>query len=288
MRKMACFLALVLIAATAPAFGQAPGPEGAGDFKIFQSGYVEVTGESATGQTEYNAVRAAKLVAQREILEVLQGLRLYGDTTVKDGMLVSEVIQTKVRGFLRGAFECGKQYFPDKGYARVCLRLRLASMFGVLPDLQEQGMRPEPKPTFQPAPDLVKRVLFDSGKGRPAAGTVLNQGAYDGVIVDVQSYGFKPALENRILTDQQDVLFDHSKVASQILIERGASGYAADINKAKALLQDWGSRQPMVIKGRGVINITDAEVATADATKIYYYDRRSNMLAQGRVVFLIK
>ncbi|MBW2353733.1 MAG: hypothetical protein JRF51_10980, partial [Deltaproteobacteria bacterium] len=52
--------------------------------KVFEEGYIQVTGTSEEGQSRYRAMRAATVVAQRDLLEVLEGIRLYGQTTVKD------------------------------------------------------------------------------------------------------------------------------------------------------------------------------------------------------------
>ena len=78
----------------------------------------------------------------------------------------------------------------------------------------------------------------------------------------------RPALVNRIITNQNEVVFDPSKVVSNILVERGCGGFTTDISKAKALLATWGSHNPMIIRGAGVSGLTDVRISPEDAGTI--------------------
>ena len=84
------------------------------------------------------------------------------------------------------------------------------------------------------------------------------------------------------------MVFDPSKILSPILVERGCGGFTTDPGKAKALLESWGSKKPMIIKGVGVVKMTNAKVSSDDAAAIYLSDQKSNLLAQAKVVFLLK
>ncbi len=272
--------------------------------KIFEEGYIQVIGYSEEGQSRYRAIRSAEVVAQRELLEVLQGLHLYGETTVKDGMLQSDVIRTRVQGFLRGAIKCGEKYYPDRGYAEVCLRLYIRGKGGmydiILPLLKDQGLTPTSFPEYKPkmivkemptvpkAEHKVEVTKPEEGKKPEVAPPSQLKEVYDGLIVDVRDYAFKPALVNRIITDKNEVVFDPSKIVSNILVERGCGGFTTDLSKAKALLASWGAKNPMIVKAIGVYKSTDAKVSSDDAAAIYVHDQRTNFLAQARVVFLLK
>ncbi|WP_320170251.1 hypothetical protein [Maridesulfovibrio sp.] len=307
---------------------------------VFQKGYIQVIGESEAGQSRYRAKRAAEVVAQRRLLEIYQGLRLSGKTTVRDGMLTSDNIKTSVEGSLRGAVPCGEAYDRTEGYARVCLRLNLHghdSVYSAFEDIilnrpQELKVRdipafkPESVPEIVPLPEETKPAVKAetpavaetkpatetapaATEQKPAAGEQVAAAEekpiptteetagkiqdavktpIDGIIVDVRDFDFKPALVNRILTENNEVLFDPSKVLNQVLIERGCGGYTTDLQKARALLESWGSKSPVVLKGRTVQNVTDAVVSTEDATAVFAYDQQYNLLAQARVVFVLK
>ncbi|NDG94004.1 MAG: hypothetical protein EBY55_12820, partial [Gammaproteobacteria bacterium] len=56
-------------------------------------------------QARLMAVRAAKIDAQRNLLETINGVRVTSGTTVKDMALESDIIGTRVKGMLQGSFE---------------------------------------------------------------------------------------------------------------------------------------------------------------------------------------
>lgn len=271
--------------------------------KIFEEGYIQVVGVSEEGQSRYRAMRAAQVVAQRELLEILEGLRLYGNTTVKNGMLQSDQIRTSVDGFLRGAVKCGETFHGDRGYGEVCMRLYIRGKGGlydiILPLMKENDLMPRQrsyykprlipkvtpgrsapgqKPGTQPAPEAKPEVA------RPSELSAV----YDGVIVDVREFQFRPALVNTILTEKDEIVFDPSKVVSSILVERGCGGFTTDPSKAKALLESWGSKKPMTLKSIGVVKTTNAKISADDASAVFVHDKKSHMLAQAKVVFLLK
>ncbi len=277
--------------------------------KIFQKGYIQVIGESEEGQSHYRASRAAEVIAQRDLLEVLQGLKLSGTTSVKDGMLQSDEVNTSVQGFLRGAMKCGEKYHSDKGYAEVCMRLNIRGKGGlydiILPLLKDNKLVPDNKPSFKPSTvaALIPEEMNSQSTGRqkaknePSEATTQNAefkapskltNPYDGLIVDTRNFQFRPALVNRIVTQKNQVVFEPSNIQSNVLVERGCGGFTTNDNKAKALLESWGSKNPMIVKCVGVENNTDAKISQDDAAAVYVNTQKSNLLAQARVVFVLK
>lgn len=288
--------------------------------QVFQDGYLQVVGISEEGQTRYRALRAAQVVAQRDLLEVVQGLKLFGNTSVADGMLQSDAIKTSVEGFLRGAVKCGQEYDDHKGFAEVCMRINMRGKGGlydtILPLLRDEKMMPEKKPVFKPqVPNLIPQVMgpgtsetvvtasVDPNTMRPRPES-LPQGQdvanaevkaptelvnpHDGLIIDTRDFQFRPALVNRILTAKDEVVFEPSKILSNVLVERGCGGFTTDDGKAKALLESWGSKNPMVVKCTDVQKFTDAKISQDDAAAIYVNNQESNLLAHARVVFILK
>ena len=61
------------------------------------------------------ALRAAKIDAQRNLLEVINGVRVTAGTTVKDMMLESDIIGTRVKGMLQGSFETASTVSREDG-----------------------------------------------------------------------------------------------------------------------------------------------------------------------------
>ncbi len=302
LRRLSVFLSVFLLAAGS-LFAQG-WEEVTIPVKIFEEGYIQVVGVSEEGQSRFRAVRAAEVDAQRKLLEILQGLHLYGETTVRDGMLQSDVVRTRVQGFLRGAVKCGERYYRDRGYAEVCMRLYIRGRGGmydvILPLIKSRELAPTPLPEYRPK--LIPKVMEEKPalpQAKPQVPAVKPKKpevappselkvVYDGLIVDVRGFDFKPALVNRIITDKKEVIFDPSKIVSNILIERGCGGFTTDLAKAKALLSSWGSKNPMVVKAVGVYKGTDAEVSSDDAAAIFVHNQKTNFLAEAKVVFLLK
>ena len=277
MRQKLFAMGFLLILAV-PAFGQ-EWEEVTTSTMVFQEGYIQVVGESEQGQTRYQAKRSAEVLAQRRLLETVQGLRLAGVTDVHNGMLASEMVKTSVGGIVRGAISCGEKFFKDEGYAQVCLRMSLrgkGSLFeGLYPAIKD-----DPK-----ALNLPQGQEFTPTQAAVSAPEPM---VYDGIIIDVRQYSFRPALVNRVLTEKKEVLFEPSKVLSNVLIDRGCGGYTTDVSKAKALLASWGSSTPLTVEGQSVSNFTDVMVNGETANAIFTSDQESNILAQARVVFVLK
>lgn len=271
--------------------------------KVFGEGYLQVIGYSEEGQSRYKAIRAAQVVAQRDLVEQMQGLSLYGSTSVKDGMLESDEIKTSVEGFLRGATKCGQKYNQDRGFAEVCMRVNIRGRGGLydilLPVIQNKKIVPDKNPDFVPesapatgttptvAKTETKPSTAETSKPVVKAPSELTD-PYDGLIVDAREYQFRPALVNRVLTEKDEVVFEPSKILSNILVERGCGGFTTDDGKAKALLESWGSKNPMIVKCTDVHKLTDAKISQDDAAAVYVNDQISNLLSQARVVFLLK
>lgn len=264
---------------------------------VFQQGYAQVISSSEEGQSRYRATRAAQVVAQRDLLEALQGLTLTGSTSVVDGMLESDEIKTSVEGFLKGAMKCGEKFYSEHGYAEVCMRINIRGRGGMyenmLPLFMQDRLVKDKKPDYQPAPEAAQTddsADLDNQGEASAEGTPSNDilDPYDGLIVDARGFQFRPAMVNRILTEKEQVVFDPSKIQSNILVERGCGGFTSDDDKAKAMLENWGSKNPLLVKCTDVGQFTDAKISLNDAEMIYKHNQKSNLFAQARVVFMVQ
>ncbi|MBF0357336.1 MAG: hypothetical protein HQL70_01940 [Magnetococcales bacterium] len=243
---------------------------------IFKSGYIEAIGESEAGQSRYAAIRAATVVAQRNLLEEMKGVRVQGETTIADGMLQSDIVKNQVTGFLRGARLCGRTYHPQERYGEVCLRIYLKGHGGMYSSLYKTLKDQKIVTTDEEAPIPVKdahNVMVDSD--------------FDGVIIMMSGLSFKPAIVNRILNNKGEVIFDPSRVVNAILIERGTGGFTNQEGKAKGLLASWNGLRPLVINAVDTKQGTDAVISDSDAATMLSADQKNSFLSQAKVVFVI-
>ena len=108
----------------------------------FQQGaVVKATGISAEGQSKYTAISSAEIIAQRNLVEKIKGVSLSSVTQMRDSVITSDIIKTRVQGLVVGAMSCGKKYHEHKGYAEVCLQMPMHGRGGVFdvvyPAIQE-------------------------------------------------------------------------------------------------------------------------------------------------------
>ena len=94
--------------------------------------FIEAEGNSVFDTTRFKIKNQAKLMAQRgaivdaqrNLLEIVNGVLVEGQTTVKDLVVESDEVKSKVSGMLKGAIQVGKTKYED-GVATVRLRIPL-------------------------------------------------------------------------------------------------------------------------------------------------------------------
>lgn len=67
-------------------------------------GTVDITKTSSNFQAKMMAKRAASLDAQRQLAEISQGVQLSAGTSVEDFEVTKDIIATRVKGLIKGAF----------------------------------------------------------------------------------------------------------------------------------------------------------------------------------------
>lgn len=118
--------------------------------------YIEAEGNSVFDTLRFKLKNQAKLMArrgaivdaQRNLLEIVNGVLVEGQTTVKDLVVVSDEVKTRVSGTLRGAVEMGPARFED-GVATV--RLRIPLYKDGLAEAVDTSTHQAPAPVLPPA-----------------------------------------------------------------------------------------------------------------------------------------
>ena len=76
---------------------------------IAKTGVIRVIAESAKGQSHYDALTAARTVAQKRLLDHITGTNIDGQTLVSKGVLTEEEVKSITQGHIR-SFDCGAFY----------------------------------------------------------------------------------------------------------------------------------------------------------------------------------
>ncbi len=82
-------------------------------------------GMSASNQSRYAALVSAKIIAQRNMLEKIKGIRINSVTTFEDGIKKSDIIRAVVKGAIKGSRVVSEYYDPDERYGVVEVEIDL-------------------------------------------------------------------------------------------------------------------------------------------------------------------
>jgi len=261
------------------------------------NGYILVAGEGlpmdggSPARQRMTAIRAAEIVAYRRLAEIVNGVHVSGQTTVRHCALESDVVKTAVNGLIKGARKVHESWNPAEGSAVVFLQLGVRGSDGVAETLYSNYINAAPGRALlqttaysPPVAPLVAQPAAVAPVASPAAPTVV----HDGLIIDARELGFQPALINRIFSSKGEALYDPSKISQKILVEQGAGEYTNSIEKARAALEGRGAKAPLIVKAIGLKTMADLHVGDEDVLRIYSADQKSNFLASAKVAFVLK
>jgi hypothetical protein len=244
------------------------------------SGFYEAEGYSAPGQSRFAAMISAKVDAQRRLLELIKGAKITSETTIVNGVLQSDIMVSKIKGMIQGARMTDRKYDQKSGTAMI--RLAIGYKDVLQKSFQDDGFKEnfekiaKPKePSFD-----VEQAVIDEIKQQPK-----NQ--YDGLIVDVSNIGMEPAYINRIYSNGK-VVFDPTKIPQQVFIQRGYSSYTTSQSKAKAILDSFGTRNPLIIKATSTTDTrSDVKINSNDASVVSASNLENSFLESAKIVFVL-
>jgi len=78
-------------------------------------GTVDSSAFTSVSQAKMMAVRAAQVDGQRQLAEIIKGVELTGGTTVEEYEVTSDIVATRVRGLIKGAFVMEKKVTEETG-----------------------------------------------------------------------------------------------------------------------------------------------------------------------------
>ncbi len=198
----------------------------------WSAGYIEAIGISAPPDrtiSKINArpmvLRAAKVDAHRNLLEITKGVQVDSRTVIKDFTGESDVVNTQVEGLIKGAQMVDQQYMSD-GTVEVRLRMPLYGNLSLImiPLSIEKRKSVQPSDPAAPAP------------AAPApAGTVPPTSVvYTGLVVDARGIGAHPAMLPHIYDEDGKEVYGFANIDREYAVQQGLSGYARDLTAAQS------------------------------------------------------
>ncbi len=139
------------------------------------SGEVYATGIGVPPSQHVNAAqaramteRAAFVVAIRNLLEIVKGVRVDSETVVENFMVKNDVIRTRVDGIVRGARVVKTQYMSDGSVeVLVAMPMRGALMDAIVPEDFGKPMSSQPTLKVTPMPQMPKPAVPPSSPQKP-------------------------------------------------------------------------------------------------------------------------
>jgi hypothetical protein len=216
------------------------------------------------------AIRAAKQIALRDALELIKGISLNSQTTIKAAMVENDQVNTSVNGFIQGfQYEPNPHYMSD-GTVEIEVTVPIdganglgGAIFGGPTNLIQD------KPAL-PAPAAPK------------------SGAYTGLVIDAKGLGLKPALMPRILGENDREIYGSAMVTREFAVKYGMCGYAKSVSGAQKLADRVGDN-PVVIKAVKASgpNKADITVSAKDADIIQSTAKNMSFLSECRVILVL-
>lgn len=218
-------------------------------------------------QARAMAERAGQVVAYRNLLEAVKGVRVDATTTVENFIVTSDLIKTQVNGIIQGAMIMDKKYMSD-GSVEVTVGMKLT---GALTDLL---------------------LLKSDSAAAPAAVVGMQPGVeqgqlYTGLIVDARGLGIRPAMAPKILNEDGKEIYGSAYINRDWAVREGMVGYLKDPASAQA--NPRVTDKPLLVKalkvsGEGRV---DAVISNADAAALMAASQNLSMLEKCRVIILV-
>ena len=232
-------------------------------------GFVPTNAVNA-GQARRMALRIAKQDALRQLIEIVNGVTLTSETTMS-GAMVDDVINTKVRGFIRGARQVGQPKYLSDTSVEVEFTVPMTGISDII----------LPPVTLAAVP-----ANNTGGVGTTAAPTA-TAGGVSGLIIDARGLKARPAMAPRILDQNGNAIYGPGKYDRKYAVSNGVAGYSKTLEAAQKDPRVTGN--PLVIKGVAIsgTNRTDIVVSNSDVSRIDVADRNGNILKDCRVLILL-
>ena len=245
-------------------------------------GYIEAVGIGAPPQRNIGmpqarpmALRAAQVDAYRNLLEVVNGVRVDSTTTIRDFTVESDIINTQVQGIVKGAKTMKQEYLSD-GTVEVTVRMPMAGNFTavIVPRILEKR---------QAAPQAPVPAAPQAPAASPASGGEV----FTGLVVDARGIQARPAMSPRIIDEKGQEVYGSMNVEREYAVQQGMSGYARDLTAAQSNARVTNS--PVSVKGLKTEGAgrSDIVIANADAEKIRASGDNQSFLKKCRVMIVL-
>jgi hypothetical protein len=255
----------------------------------WSKGIIQATGVGASPEEYYGkpqarpmAMRAARLDAVRNLLEVTQGVRIDSATAVKNFAVTNDIIMAKVSGMVKGAQVVKREYLSD-GTVEVTMQLSLHGGFAqlVLPQEIKQIEPIKSVPSLSVEPAKPSPAVPSKTAEKPTSEI------YTGLVVNALGLNARPAMSPKIIDENGQEVYGSAFVSREYAVQQGMSGYAKDMTAAQS--NPRVTNNPLTVKGLKTEGSGKADIviSNADASKLRSASEHLSFMKKCRVMIVV-
>lgn len=178
-------------------------------FEADGQGIIDTIRFKNKAQARAMAIRGAVVVAQRNLLEIIKGANIVGETTIEDMITTKDVIQSKIEGVIKGAVMIGKPRISADGMVEVTMRVPMYANNGIAPLV------------LDPAKQIIDSISKSSNaRIEQTDANVLSNPKMDiesqeklkNVVFNLNGQKFNPSMFPMIVDENGNMVFDFTKI----------------------------------------------------------------------------
>lgn len=227
------------------------------------------------------AREAAIMAAQRNLISIVQGMQINSNTTMRDLVIESDIVNRRISGTLRGALIIEEDVTADGGYY-VKMRVPIYGVGESIAAAIVPAIMPSTPQAFN-TPNLQNLT--------PSTIQDVQYAQYSGVIVDASGLGLTETFSPVIYDINGRSIYGIENLQNDaLIIDEGMVSYSNSVNDATALQRAGNS--PLIVKavsvrgGNNSVNKVNAVISAQDADKILLANEKTHMLEDCAVVFV--
>ena len=260
----------------------------------WSTGYIYCKGESASGQNKLNAKRAAVVIAQRNLLELVKGIRIDSEKTIIDGIIHNDIITSKVSGVVRGAKVISNKYNKIEQSSIATLQIHMGKNirtilnesnsnisinfnkkieklfslfnFGISNAYAKETYILQDKETinklindFKESNDNISLIYLES-----IINDVKNQ-IYTGLLIDAREiHDLKPALTIKLVDNNGIEIYPGKYVDNSIFVGRNGLSVGMDFDINDAINNKRVFKYPLKIKGESTYKQRKSDIVISN------------------------
>lgn len=225
------------------------------------------------------ALRAATVDAYRQLAEIIKGVQVDSETTMRDLSVESDVVTAKVEALVQGARVVEKVVNKDGSYSvKVAVPLYgVKSVAAVVIPEANKDLLPQETPEisedYTPAPEVKAQAA-----------------SYTGVVVDAAGLGLEGTFSPVIYDVNGRAIYGMRNIDKDFAISKGMVEYYNDLQTAT--VNSRAGANPLVVKavsvrgGGNSVNPVNVVVSVEDGDKILYANEKTGMLENKAVAFV--